>query len=558
MENDYGYISEYYNLITSNNKLASRKVILAYKNLIVWLDKNDDIFYDEKRALHVIEFIERFCRSSKGKTGGQLIKLLLWQKAFLSVLFGVTNKSTNKRQFRRAVLYVGRKNGKSALASAIANYLLLADGEVGAEIYSVATKKDQAKIVWAESEKMVKQSPLLKKYLKTTINEIRCPMNFGVHKFLGRDSDSSDGLNAHGVLADEIHAWTDQNLYDVVYDSMASREQPLFIETSTAGTVRGNVFDNNYEYYSKIVENPEEFKDEITFSLLYELDDHTKWDNEEFWTQANPSLDILKERQFIRDKVSTAKVKGGVKNLKTKDFNIRETAQNSYLTFEQVNNNKTYTFEEGHKNSIIVPKYAIGGVDLSKSNDLTCARIIWKYPNDETIYTLSQYFMIADKVQEREQRDKAPYSKWVQDGYIQLIYEEKINTKYVTKWFVDIMEKENIYLYKVGYDSWSATYWVDDMRSYFGDVMIPVQQGAKTLSLPLQNLKKEFIGGKINYNNNPVDKWNFCNLTTIEDRNGNLLPNKATNGDKIDGMATLINCYSVYMDNQNEYEVYNG
>lgn len=552
----YKYISEYYSLIENDNRLASTKVRTAYKNILDRLENDNSIYFDEKKAEHIIIFIENFCRASKGKFGGKKMELMLWQKSALAVVFGVMKKETDKRQFVRFVLYVGRKNGKSGLTSAIANYLLIADGERGAEIYSVATKKDQAKIVWNESVKMVKQSPILSERLKCTISSIRDEKYFGEHKYLGRDSNSHDGLNASGVLADEIHAWTDQNLYDVVYDSMANREQPLFIETSTAGMVRNSVFDNNYSYYKRIVESPKEYEDKTTFALLYELDNPNDWDNEEYWTQANPALDVLKSREFIRDKVATAKIKGEIKNIKTKDFNIPETAENTYLTFEQVNNNLTYTFEENKVDSVNKPKYAIGGVDLSKSNDLTCARILWKYSDNDTIYTMSKYFMVADKVNEREMVDKAPYSKWIEQGYITAIYDDVIHPKYITEWFVELMEQQKIYLFKVGYDAWSAKYWVDEMRNTFGDVTTPVHQGAKTLSLPIQNLKREFVGGRINYNNNPVDKWNFCNLTVVEDKNGNLSPNKNRNGDKIDGMATLLNCYVVYCDNKEVYESY--
>lgn len=551
----YNYIEKYYDLISSDNTLASKKVIISYKMLIEKLNKNDEIYYDNTKASHIINFIEKFCKNSKGKWGGKNIELLLFQKAFLSAIFGTMNKKTNTRQFNKAVLYVGRKNGKSVLASGIALYMLIADGESGAEIYAVATKSEQAKIVWQESDNMVKQSIMLSKHIKKTNTVLNFKQTFSTFRPLSRESKGEDGLNASCVLADEIHAWTDQNLYDVVYDSMATRVSPLFLETSTAGTVRGSVYDDNYEFYSNCLLKSELFSDEKTFTAIYELDNPSNWKNKKYWRQANPSLGVLKSVEFLENTIKKAMQENkGIKNIKTKHFNIRETSESAYLSYNDIKNNLTYTFDEGLDDTIERPDYAIGGVDLSKTNDLTHARILWYDKNTKKFITKGMYFMLESKIQEREKEDKVPYSKWIERGFIKTTKGTEIKASEVTKWFIEVQQTEDIYIHRVGYDAWSSKYWVEEMEGHFGNIMTAVNQGAKTLSLPLQKLKNELGAGNMNYNNNPVDIFNFCNLIVKEDRNGNILPSKDKNKNKIDGVATLINSFVIYLKHKIEYD----
>lgn len=248
------YIEVYYGKINNGDVVVSEKVAKLFKHLHDKLsDNNGRYIFDEQRANHAIDFIERYCKHSKGKWAGKPVILEVWQKAILSALFGFVDKDTGLRQYRELILIVARKNGKSTLSSGIGLYLLFADGEAGPEIYSVATKRDQAKIIWLESKRMVKKSPSLAKRSKSLVSEIQCNFNDGTFKALASDSDSLDGLNVHGALIDELHAIKDKNLYDVVIDGMTAREQPLSIITSTAGTVREGIFDLKYEEATNII-----------------------------------------------------------------------------------------------------------------------------------------------------------------------------------------------------------------------------------------------------------------------------------------------------------------
>ena len=250
------FIEEYYKFIKDNPNKVSKKVTKVYKKLVDDIKKprvvsffnkttnqteTHTYVFDETRSLRAIKFIEKYCKQSKGKWNGKPLKLQLWQKAFIQAMFGFVDKDTRLRKYKKVILFVARKNGKSVLAAAIANYMLTKDGEGGAEIYSVATKRDQAKIVWDEAKKMIKKSPCLAKRIRCLIGGIYYDATDSSFRALASDSNSLDGLNAYFVVADEIHAWKDKNLLDVMYDSMSAREQPMVLETSTMGTIRQNV-----------------------------------------------------------------------------------------------------------------------------------------------------------------------------------------------------------------------------------------------------------------------------------------------------------------------------
>lgn len=295
------YIEKYCKWIKENPDKVNIKVKIIYEKLLKDMkkprtvtvfnalteeDEKHTYVFDKKLGKRPIEFIERFCKHSKGRWAGKPVKLELWQKAFIEALFGFVDKETRIRKYKKALLFIGRKNGKSTLASAIALYMLTKDNEDGAEVYAVATKRDQAKIVWEESKRMIKRSPELNELCRCRINGIFYDETDSVLKALASDSDSLDGLNSHCVLGDEIHAWKDKNLIDVMYDSMSAREQPLFIEFSTMGRIREGVFDNEYEYSSNILED--KITDETILPIIYELDTVDEWQNEVSWFKANP------------------------------------------------------------------------------------------------------------------------------------------------------------------------------------------------------------------------------------------------------------------------------
>lgn len=556
------YIEEYNNWIKKNPNKVCTKVKKVYEKLVNDLKtpkkvsfinnvtgevESHTYIFDEKKSLRPIHFIEKYCRQSKGKWNGKPLKLELFQKAFIQALFGFVDKDTGLRKYRKAILFVARKNGKSVLDSAIANYMLTKDGEGGAEIYSVATKRDQSKIVWEESKKMIKKSPALAKRIRCLIGGIYYDATDSSFRALASDSNSLDGLNAHLVIADEVHAWKDKNLLDVMYDSMSAREQPLLLETSTMGTVRQNVFDIEYDYASQVIDGTVE--DEVLLPIIYELDNEKEWTNEEAWIKANPSLGTIKSLKSLREKVERAKANPiELVNLLCKDFNIRQNTLNAWLTFDDLNNEEIY---QEWKDS-----YCIGGVDLSSTGDLTCSTLLGVV--NGKIRVKQMYFIPSNALEKKVVEDKIPYDKWLKLGWLRLSGNAKIDYSDVTKWFVEQVNEYELRPLWIGYDSWNATYWVQEMQNgsecnpYNFD-MVEVRQGFKTESSPLKQMKADLIEKKINYNNNPILKWNLSNIVVKQDDNDNIMLSKEKSRQRIDGAASLMDAYVIYVNKQQEY-----
>lgn len=550
---DYNPILEYWEKIENGEETVSNKIYRTYKKLVNDIKNPGEYFYSPKRGNHILEFAENYCRHSKGKFGGKPVRLELWEKAHLAAIFGFIDIEGN-RKYRESILIVGKKNGKSLLASIVGLYMLVADGEPGPEVYAVATKKDQSRIIWLESKRMTKKSPSLLKRIKPLVGELDSDFNDGVFKPLASDSDTLDGLNVHCVLMDEIHQWKQgKALFDIMADGVSAREQPLVYITSTAGTIREDIYDQKYDEAEMVIngyDDPEGYKDERFIAFIYELDNRREWTEERCWKKANPGLGTIKNRQTLKDKVEKAKKNPLlVKNLICKEFNIRETSSEAWLTFEQANNTETFDLKK------LKPRYGVGGVDLSSTTDLTAAKVLFKVPNDERIYVLSMYWIPEDLVEKRIAEDKIPYDVWIEKGYVRTCRGNKISYRDVKAWFVEIQEQHDIYLSMIGYDSWSAVYFVEDMMDYFGKAtMIPVIQGKKTLSQPMKCLGADLENNLIVYNNNPVDKWCLCNTAVDIDKNDNIQPIKTSKPRRrIDGTAALLDAYVVLQNNINEY-----
>ena len=250
---DYNPILLYWDEIESGREVVSDKIYRTYKKIVYDINNPGEYFYSPQRANHIIEFSENYCKHSKGKFGGKAVVLELWEKAHFATVFGFIDINGN-RKYRKSKLIVGKKNGKSLLASIVGLYMQVGDGEAGPEIYAVATKRDQAKIIWLEAKRMVRKSKSLLKRIRTLVAELLSDFNDGVFKPLASDSDTLDGLNIHCALMDEIHQWKNgKALYDIIADGVSAREQPLIYITSTAGTVREDIDDAEYEDSERII-----------------------------------------------------------------------------------------------------------------------------------------------------------------------------------------------------------------------------------------------------------------------------------------------------------------
>ena len=558
------YIEEYYQFLLKNPDKANHKILVTYKKLVQDIynprevsffnaitEENEKHIYifDEHKGNLPIEFIEKFCKHSKGKWAGKPVILELWQKAMIQAAFGFVDKETRLRKYKKVLLFVARKNGKSTIDSGLSLFMLTKSGEGGAEVYSVATKKEQAKIVWDEARRMIKKSPALDKRIRCLVGGIFYDETESQMKALASDSNSLDGLNAHFVIADEVHAWKDKNLLDVMYDSMSAREQPMLLETSTMGTIRESVFDNEYDYFSEIIkgyEDKSDIVDETVLPVIYELDNPSEWLDEKKWYKANPGLGTIKNIKDLRDKVNRAKNNPTeLTNLLCKDFNIRQNEQDKWLDFDTISNESTYEVDE------IYDTYAVGGVDLSSTTDLTCATLL--IAKGDRKYVIQQYFIASERLESKIKEDKIPYDKWEQRGLVTICEGAKVDYSKVTEWIYRMNNEFKIAPLWIGYDPWNSNYWIDEMKNYGFD-MVEIRQGAKTMSNPMKQLEADLIEKKLNYNNNPVLKWCLCNTAVKRDDNDNIRPVKGQKQRaRIDGAVSLIIAYCVLFDKMNDY-----
>lgn len=567
---DYNPIREYWDKIQSGEEVVGAKIRKVYKKLVWDLDHPGEYFYSPKRANHILEFAENYCHNYQGKDGGKLVRLELWEKAMLAAIFGFVNVE-GIRKYREALLIVGKKNGKSLLASIVGDYLLTADGEAGPEVYAVATKMDQAKKIWLASKLMVKKSPALRKRVKTLVSELYCTTNEGIFRPLASDSNTLDGLNIHGCLMDEIHQWKQgRALYDIMADGTTAREQPLIFITSTAGVIREDIYDEKYDEAVRVINgyfDPVGYHDEHFLPFIYELDSRKEWVDPKCWKKANPGLGTIKSLEQLTDKVNKAKANPAlVKNLVCKEFNIRETSSEAWLTFEQLNNPDTFRIDrkaekllwthDGSTRALPLPKYGIGGADLSSTTDLTAAKVIFMVPGCPNVFVLQMYWLPEDLLEQRTKEDKIPYDLWAEQGLLRTTPGNKVHAKYVTQWFLEIQNDLDIYIPWIGYDAWSATYWVEEMKGEFGkESMIAVHQGKQTLSAPMKQLGADLSSKLVIYNNNPIDKWCFANTAIDIDKNDNIQPIKTSSPRKrIDGLAALLDAYTVLQDKLGEYQ----
>jgi len=543
------WAEEYLSQIRAGKIIAGKKIIKEYKKLENEAANKDlPYFFDEAAGERPIQFVEEFCKQAEGKLG-EPIALMLWQKAFLQTLFGWTNKSDGSRRFREALLEVGRKNGKTCLCAALSLYMMIADGEGAAECYSVATKRDQAAKCFNYAVHMRQQSPEIRALVHKRRSDMYMPLTFSTFEPLASDSNSLDGLNSHFIVIDELHAIKDRNLYDVMKQSTSSRKQPLLLMITTAGTVRENIFDDMYDYADKVLNELDGYKDDTFLPILYELDSREEWTDSDMWVKANPGIGIIKKHKYLADMVSRAQADDKTRpTVLTKDFNIRETVAGSWLSFDDINNEDTYTMDD------LRGCYAIGGCDLSATTDLTCATLTIMKAGSNKKYVIQMYFIPEELIDKRVKEDKIPYDVWAKGKWITTCPGNQVDYSDVTAWFNKMRDKYEIIPLWIYYDRALAGYWVQEMESN-GYNMVKCAQGAMTFSQPMRSMEADLKSKLINYNNNPVLKWCLANTSIKPDDNGNIRPVKGRNRRmRVDGTFSLLDSYVGLSEKLEDYK----
>lgn len=546
----------YLEAIQRGDEVVSAKVRSVYEREAAWMDAPPAGFrFDEEAAQRPIDFIETYCRHSKGKWGRQKLELELFQKAKIALAFGWLDAG-GKRRFREVVDIRGRKCGKSTETAAVELYMLIADGENGCEVYCTANKLDQAKLIFNEAVNMRAQSEAIRSITKKRQSDIYFPAMMSSLKALAADTKTMDGLNAHFFSQDEFHEARDSKIYDVMVQSQAAREQPLAWLISTNGFVREAFFDAKYEYCSKVALWEPGFEDYRLLPLLYELDSRDEWTDPKCWGKANPGLGRIKSTVTLAENVEKAKRDPTfLQTVLTKDFNVPENSAAAWLPYDVIVND-TVADPDYLKHS-----YCVGGCDLSATTDLTCATIIIKKPNDEHFYVRQQYFLPQARVDVTEQSNarEAPYRLWAEQGWLTICEGATVDYRAVTQWFVDRAEIDDQRALWVGFDRALAGFWLESMKEAGFTDMEKVAQGTFTWNYPMKRLGGLFEEKKVVYDRNPILRWCLLNTgvkTLNRDGINSIAPVKTSSTKRIDGLVSLLNAFVCYCNHETDFENY--
>ncbi|MDY0364209.1 MAG: terminase large subunit, partial [Bacilli bacterium] len=530
-------LKEYYRQIQEGEILVGKELLTVLEGLIDDLN-NPRYIFDEKPGKIRIDFIETFCKHTKSPFNGEPFILELWEKAVLQVAYGFKMADTNLRRFNEVLLLIARKNGKTTFIAGIdlAEFFL---SKGGVDIVCASNTTEQANILFEEINNMREQSKALsnEKRSKKNIFHIYSPKTKNKIKKLSAQSRNKDGYNIEVGCIDEVHEMTDSKVYDAIKQSQSTKSEPLIFIITTEGNTVGGFLDNKLDYVRRMIKG--EIQDERVLPWLYTQDSVDEiYQDKRTWQKSNPSIGSIKTYSYLEDLMNKSKHDLGTRvTMLSKDFNIKQLEQGSWLTFDDLNNDETFSIED------LKDSYAIGGVDLSSTTDLTAAVLLLMKGDKK--FVITQFFMPSDVILKRKEEDNVPYDIWVQKGLITVTDGSQNDFSLVTQWFMNMIRTYNIRPLWVGYDPWNSLYWIKEMEE-LGFNMEKVRQGVYSLSEPMKQLEADLKNNKVVYNNNPILKWCLSNTQAKVDVNGNIQPSKLNSRYKrIDGTVALIIAYAV-------------
>ena len=532
------YILAYYQQIEDGSVTVGNWVRLAYEYIVHGLE-NGDFWYNHKKATAAIKFIEGFCHHHEGARAPGRLKLELWQKAFISTVFGIVD-DTGARQFREVFFVVARKNGKTLLAAAIAAYCTFLDGEYGGRIYFAAPKLEQANLCFEAYHQMIRCEPELDMMAQKRRTDIYVLQTNTSAKPLAFSEKKSDGLNISLAVADECASWPGEpgmKFYEVIKSSFGARRQPLLLAMSTAGYVNDGIFDELLKRSTRLLLG--DSKERRLLPMLYMIDSVDKWNDLNELQKSNPNLGVSITTDYLLDEILVAE--GSLSKRAefiVKYCNIKQNSSLAWLDSRIVERACGAPLNiEDFENS-----YAVGGIDLSQTRDLTACTVVIE--KNEELYVFAKFFLPAERIDEAIRRDGVPYNIYIERGLLQPSGDNYVDYHDCYNWFVELVEKYRIFPLQTGYDRYSAQYLVQDMEQY-GFHMDDVYQGENLypVILETQGLLED---GKIHIGDNDLLKMHLLNSAikmSTERGRGKLV--KIHPSEHIDGTAALLDAMTV-------------
>ena len=505
--------------------------------------------YDKAKADRAVTFIENL-KHTKGKWDGKPFWLLPWQEQIIRDIFGIVDKDGH-RQFRTAYVEIGKKNGKSELAAAVALYLLYGDNEPAAEVYGAAADRQQASIVFDVARRMVEKAPALYKRSKVAAATKRIVnySNAGFYQVLSAEVGTKHGLNVSGLVFDEVHAQPNRKLYDVLTKGSGdAREQPLYFLITTAGTDKESIC---YELHMKALDIMAGRKIDYTFyPVVYGLADDEDWTDERNWYKANPSLgqtiQIERVREMFQEAIDNPAEENVFKQLR---LNMWVSSLTRFIP-EQV-----YDLGNGPIDmEALKGRDCYGGLDLSSTGDIT-AFVLMFPPRDETEkYIMLPFFWIPeDTIPLRVRRASVPYDVWYKQGYLNATEGNVIHYDFIEKFIEDLGKQYHIL--EIAFDRWGAVQMTQDLEG-MGFTVVPFGQGYKDMSPPTKEFYKLLMEGRIVHGGNPIMRWMSGNVVVDTDPAGNIKCTKAKSPEKIDGIVAAIMALDRCIRHENTGSVY--
>lgn len=528
----------YYQGIKDGTYTVGKWIVLLY-NLIITGLENEAFFYNQKSANKAIRFIEGFCRHHEGALAPQHIRLEPWEKALVSLLFGIVDTS-NLRQWREAFIVIARKQGKTILAAAISAYCAYLDGEYGGRVYFAAPKLDQANLCYDALFQMIQKEPELSALAKKRRSDIYLPASNTTIKSIAFSAKKSDGLNISLGVADEVASWQgDQGLkfYEVLKSSMGARRQPLLISISSAGYINDGIYDELMKRATRVLLG--DSKEKRFLPVLYMIDNPEKWNDITELQKSNPNLGVSVSIDYLLEEIAIAEGSLSKKTeFLTKYCNIKQNSSTAWLSSQTVEKSAGEKLDlEDFKDC-----YCVLGIDLSQTRDLTaCVAVIEKKGE---LYVFAQFFLPAERIDEATERDGIPYQAYIQRGILTPSGDNYIDYKDCFNWCRRLVEEYRILPLKVGYDRYSAQYLVQDMKNY-GFHMDDVYQGENLYPVILET-EGWLEDGKIHIGDNDLLKIHLLNSAikmSTERGRGKLV--KVNPSLHIDGTAALLDAMTV-------------
>jgi len=501
-----------------------------------------DYWFDPERATHAMEFFENWLRHSKGKFAKQPFLLLDWQKEMIAELFGWVRVADDLRRYRVAYISTAKKSGKSTILAGIGLYLLVMDGENGAEVYGAAADREQASVVFREAASMVRASPLLSQQLEVIDSRrtIAYRKEASFYRVLSADAFRAEGLNIHGLLFDELHAQKDRRLWDALRYGGAAREQPLLCSITTAGYDRKGICYEQYQYAKAVAANWR--YDPTFFSCIHEMEQDADWKDPDVWPQANPSWGItIKPDDFALDAKEAEQSPTKLNSFLRYRLNTWTTSDVRWLSPESWQQGSVPLRDFGDR-----PVYA--GLDLATTYDLSALVLVCPDPSDGSVDVLPFFWIPEANAVERAQRDKVDYLGWIREGHIRTTEGNVTDYTVLHRDITQICEQYSVRV--LGVDLKFNGQMLANMLQGDGIEVRGYPQGGRAMSGPAKALENLLANSKVRHNGHPVLSWCAGNAAVHEDRYGNIYPSKSKSTERIDGVVALCQGIGIWIGSE--------